>query len=272
MMYQNFRLLGDSGIEHIRGSVTPILENWFSKWFQADENLIEVEVFTSNDQVVDLNQAKRFALTGSDNKWCIIDCHIKIRESILLRWNEKFGIDLHADSENNDCLITEVADMAIEELAQLALTGNIDTQQSNLVREDAGSILPDQAKGINYGGVVLRIHDDDFDINIILSASSVDDYIKYMPDNNLDVKDNIVLPLSSALHNQYIEAEAMLGSASLTIDELMSLKPGDVIKLDRNIFENIVLDIKKTDYSYVGALGKSEGRLAIQITNNTANK
>ncbi|MCU7922527.1 MAG: FliM/FliN family flagellar motor C-terminal domain-containing protein [Candidatus Thiodiazotropha sp. (ex Dulcina madagascariensis)] len=268
MRYQNYRLLGDADVKHIRCMILPLLRDWFFKWFQSDPNFIDIEVFADiNDRPIDLEQTVRFTTAGSPSKWCAIDSYTGVRESILSCWDRRYSLDLDIGNKSSDSLITDVADMILDELARIFFSVNTCDEQADLVRDVAGSVSHDEAKYLSHGGMILNIHDDSFDLNVVVSASLVDNYIASISDNDFNIKDNIVVPLSSALGGQKVEAEAILGSANLTFDELVSLKPGDVIMLDSNISDKIVLNIKNTDYSYTGSLGKREDKLAIQVVN-----
>ena len=74
-----------------------------------------------------------------------------------------------------------------------------------------------------------------------------------------------VLPLSQALDQERVVLEAVVGQGELTLDELRTLAPGDVIPLRRNVNQEIVLQLDSDTPVCGGFLGNAHGRLAVQL-------
>lgn len=70
---------------------------------------------------------------------------------------------------------------------------------------------------------------------------------------------------SSLAQNLKLSLSVVLGSATLTVEELLKLLPGDVIKLNRRVEDPLEIRINGTPFAH-GELVLSEGRVSIRIT------
>ena len=61
-----------------------------------------------------------------------------------------------------------------------------------------------------------------------------------------------------------LELHAVLGTASITLQELMNLQAGDVIRLDRGINEKAAVMVKQEEW-FLGTLGKHKNHRAIRV-------
>jgi hypothetical protein len=75
-----------------------------------------------------------------------------------------------------------------------------------------------------------------------------------------------VAPLSRALDRQPVHLDAIAGAAEVAFQELFTLVPGDVLKLDRALSDPIELHVRGGTAVCSARLGVSRGRLALQLT------
>ncbi len=71
--------------------------------------------------------------------------------------------------------------------------------------------------------------------------------------------------VTKSLQRAEVQAVAYLGETRMTVDELLSLAPGDLIRLDKPHERDFVIRLKGRN-KYAGRLGKLRGHRAIQIT------
>lgn len=75
-----------------------------------------------------------------------------------------------------------------------------------------------------------------------------------------------VAPLSRALERQPVDLDAIVGAAEVGFQDLFTLVPGDVLKLDRALGDPIALHVRGGIAVCGARLGVSHGRLALQLT------
>jgi flagellar motor switch protein FliM len=67
------------------------------------------------------------------------------------------------------------------------------------------------------------------------------------------------------LHQVGLPVQVILGSAQLTMNEVMNLDEGDVIRLDTLIKEHLVVQVAEQE-RFTGQVGRVGNRMAVQIT------
>jgi hypothetical protein len=75
-----------------------------------------------------------------------------------------------------------------------------------------------------------------------------------------------VAPLSRALERQLVRLDALAGEAEIAFQELATLAPGDVLRLDRRLSEPVEVRVQSGGPVCNARLGTSRGRLALQLT------
>jgi flagellar motor switch protein FliM len=75
-----------------------------------------------------------------------------------------------------------------------------------------------------------------------------------------------VTPLSRALERQVVRLDALAGEAEIAFQELATLAPGDVLRLDRRLSEPVEVRVQNGGPVCSARLGTSRGRLALQLT------
>ncbi len=71
--------------------------------------------------------------------------------------------------------------------------------------------------------------------------------------------------VTKSIHRADVELRAYLGETRMTVADMLSLAPGDVIKLDKLVDRDFVLRVEGRN-KYAGQLGKLRGSRALQIT------
>ena len=104
---------------------------------------------------------------------------------------------------------------------------------------------------------------DDFMLHIVLwPATVMDSLAPPVPAPGSER----VTPLSRALEHQVVRLDALAGEAEIAFQELATLAPGDVLKLDRRLSEPVELRVHSGGPVCSARLGLSRGRLALQLT------
>jgi hypothetical protein len=75
-----------------------------------------------------------------------------------------------------------------------------------------------------------------------------------------------VTPVSRALERQVVRLDALAGEAEIAFQELATLAPGDVLKLDRRLSEPVEVRVQSGGPVCRARLGISRGRLALRLT------
>lgn len=75
--------------------------------------------------------------------------------------------------------------------------------------------------------------------------------------------------LSGSLRRAEVDLRAYLGETRMTVTDLLSLSPGDIIKLDKLAARDFVLQIRGQN-KFAGRLGQLRGSKALQITRPAA--
>jgi flagellar motor switch protein FliM len=71
--------------------------------------------------------------------------------------------------------------------------------------------------------------------------------------------------VTRTLHRADVDLRAYLGETRMTVADLLSLAPGDVIKLEKLVERDFVVRIEGRN-KFAGRLGKLRGNRALQIT------
>lgn len=71
--------------------------------------------------------------------------------------------------------------------------------------------------------------------------------------------------IAKSIENTYINVRAVLGRTTITVRDFLGLQPGDVIKLDRKVEEDIAIVIENVQ-KFSGVVGIKNNRMAVQIT------
>jgi len=77
--------------------------------------------------------------------------------------------------------------------------------------------------------------------------------------------------IAQHLNHMHVRITAVLGSTSVTLEDLLNLAPGDIIVLDKRINDPLELTVEGLNFLR-GRSAKSEGKYAVVITHNTALK
>lgn len=81
-------------------------------------------------------------------------------------------------------------------------------------------------------------------------------------------QDDHLRRLTTSVHNAPVEVRAFLANTSITLQDLLSLKEGDVITTDKSSGSDVVVQVEGRNKFY-GRIGQFRGNRAIQITKHT---
>ncbi len=77
--------------------------------------------------------------------------------------------------------------------------------------------------------------------------------------------DDQVRKVTRSLRHAEVQVRAYLGETKITVGDLLSLAPGDILKLDKLVNRDFVLRVEDRN-KFAGRVGKLRGNRAIQIT------
>ena len=68
-----------------------------------------------------------------------------------------------------------------------------------------------------------------------------------------------------AIEKAYLNVKAVVGETTITVGDFIGLQPGDVIKLDRKVKDDISIVVENRK-KFCGIIGIKDKRMAVQIT------
>ncbi len=103
-------------------------------------------------------------------------------------------------------------------------------------------------------------------IEPVIGRLATQGWLSYSRDTSTEDQ---VRHVTQNLRHAEIETRVYLGEAKMAVREALSLTPGDIIKLDKLIDGDFVMQIEGQN-KYAGKLGRLRGNRAIRITRSTA--
>ncbi len=256
--YVPFRLLGTSDLAGLKDALSVPLAAWSREWL-GDEQGAGIENLESADD--QYRPKVQRLLTAGEGRWCVvIGAEIDRRlAKVLLRGDDSDTIGIGASA-----IVAELVDQSLRALAA-GLTGVGDTSTIH-THFDNGS-LPADANTSGRQSVKLCLRLADYSFQIMLSPGSVVEKLKPRP-TSLESRRNLTR-IVDAVANETVNLKVNLGSAELSLGELASLQPGDVIPLDRTVQDNATIAVDGRDLGCRAQLGKREEHKAIRLTSGT---
>ncbi|MCT4564068.1 MAG: flagellar motor switch protein FliM [Maledivibacter sp.] len=87
----------------------------------------------------------------------------------------------------------------------------------------------------------------------------------WFSNNNKDITDEEKDAIKLGLEKTYVNVRAIIGNASITVSDFLNLQPGDVIQLDRKIYEDIEVVVGK-QHKFTAKPGIKKKKVAIKIS------
>jgi len=101
-------------------------------------------------------------------------------------------------------------------------------------------------------------------IEPVISKLSTQSWLSYT--RSTSTKDQVRC-VTESIRRATLGVRAYLGETRLTVHELATLSPGDIIKLDKLIHRDFVVQVKGQN-KFAGSIGQLRGNRAIQVTRN----
>ena len=261
MSIRPFMLYGESELERAREAVTAALERWRRQWLLVGASagvsgVSACEAGGRNRQ----RQGSGILSTHSDDRWCFFNVEPG-------RVAQLGALLLGADTLDPHRLEGSVAsDLVVDALGELGQTlcGRIDEETGG---EAIPSSLPVLASEPGSGclGAGLRIGHERIDC--ILSPGAVGAFINRVPATERKVARGIGLTaLREAIRGQKVRLHARLGVPELALDAVMTLREGDVIRLEEHLSEPSTLICGAATLGCSGYLGARDGQRAVRLT------
>ena len=259
-MVQIFRLLGTRDYKKLNQVGKEVIKTWADHWCVKPE-LIRFKGVKEN-RVKHNNQSKEILVSVTHQQdWCTVSAE---KSQVFALVAGLFGVlnDSREWESTNSKLIPTIAKRAFSELSIRFLTGTAEVQSEVSINDE-----DEHTKNHRFGIIfTFQLGATEFDVMVAL---------KVMHKLLETVKPKNVEPLSGHLqslvykltHPVKIKGEAYMGSAALSLKELMSIKKDDVIVLDQKLSDSATFIVKsgKGDISLKCYLGQHSGKRSLKI-------
>jgi len=124
--------------------------------------------------------------------------------------------------------------------------------------------------GINDNEILLpiEISRGDLQLYVYLSSTLIERLAKDVVVDNANNNQGGLSDRLSSLSNELLGLNAEYASVNLTVEELASIKVGDVIRLDKSIVDPMPVYNNLNDLLFSGHLGLSGSNLALKVVKN----
>ncbi|MEW8149566.1 MAG: FliM/FliN family flagellar motor switch protein [Candidatus Thiodiazotropha endolucinida] len=251
-----YRLIGERLGSSLRQVLEPVISDWAEDWLPDNtsyslKKLIPLFEYCQEKESAEIEQMVNWV----DDNWSGLLSPVRkgLLGSILVGVMDG---DLHEMASSR--LLRDIAQQALTDLAQRLLAGNQATYDSVpfFVTDNQ---FPKGAMLRGSGAIVIKLNIGGLYVHYVISPMTVERYLKTLgnPDQELRQK---LTPLQTALANQELSARVSLGSATLSLGELATIRIGDVVTLDKHINEPASMRLGKNGdvcEGFIGVKGKS---------------
>lgn len=262
MKTRRYRLIGKRLATGLRDRFDAVVRAWADDWLPARTPVAvalptALHAFHEGDTRTELDRM----ISWVDDNWCGLLRHYDLAHfGAMLTGVRSEGAN---DPVRESLLLRDVGAQALVELAQRLLSGSEMPYDSVpfLVTEDP---LPASALARASGAVVLRVQVDYLTFTLVVSPACVERYLETL-DPPAPRERAPLTHLTDALGNQTVRAQVTLGSADLSLSDLLSIRVGDVVALDQRIDQPSSLRFGADGAECDGFIGVKAGRLAFRI-------
>ncbi|EGG95027.1 hypothetical protein IMCC1989_1978 [gamma proteobacterium IMCC1989] len=112
---------------------------------------------------------------------------------------------------------------------------------------------------------IVTLKNNEISLKIFFSSFLIDHIASEYIQKNKAKKGNLY-SIKNSLANEKISFSVEYGNASLTVDEIMSIKTGDVIRLTKKIGDSVSAHNLSGEKLFDGSLGVNDNNFAIKVT------
>jgi len=240
------------------------LTQWVEDWCLRSDDPLQVnvsDISMSGETVVNSNRIN--VLYRISDIWCAVTATPEMINGLVASFLGA-PMDLGSRDDGAEWLFDSVLAPALDDLFE-SLVKKLIPEQHSVGEIDISESLPKETAWKGSGCVVVQINVAGGCLDIVASSRMVGKILAFMNADNRELENGVELePLIAALENESVTGKVRLGSAEVTVGELMSLQLGDVLALEQDLNMPAVLAINGMDACKV-FLGKQNGKTAIRI-------
>lgn len=262
MNVRPYVIYGESQLTELGDHIERAFRRWINEWFVLPRN--DVRVMVRDNGYLDYlcaQSGQNVVQFSSSDCWCAIANSVsdfnELASSLL--GNE---MPLTHEHDGSDFVIEGVLAGAIEDLFKLVTDGLSSNQDAFMM--DVSRNVPKEVSEKGSGCVAVLLSLNDVSLNLLCSAELVrqllaDTDFEPAPSNSRDL-----ISLSQALSRRRVVGSVRLGTAELTIEDLLSIQEGDVLSLEEKLNSPAILSFGGKN-AFKVLLGKKGDKVAVRI-------
>lgn len=273
MNYDPYILIGESDKNILDGEIQHKIKAWHDSWFKDRDIEIKSKLLTYDDIEQEDYKNNNNLVVGPFNQWIAVKEPNNFMHCLR---KHVYGniVDSFSNSKTGAGDLTSLVVKHIfkDLLSILSLDQGITEEcvQDYFDSKISLTSIPKKSRIPGVAAMIMDIRLQGINNELMLSKSYIYHYLQRTKvQSNKKIYE--INAIEESLNNTKITAEICLGKASIQIQELAELKPGDVIKLDTKVNDDIELSIINTDIVYPVRLGKTRSKLAVLINNQQSN-
>lgn len=251
-----FRLLGESALRALRGTLARVAADWAREW-GISPALVEVSVQRASDGVAARTLAwPRSVQSGGLEAWLGSSTDLGAElQRLMFAADPAFVPDSGGAPELAPAAARRALDTLLDELAEAAMPG----QQS--VLRSAHAPVPEYLWERGSGALLAQLAVGRQHCRILLGSAAVQ--ARQAAPAALPAL--AAVDLEQSLSGVPVELRLVAGSARVGLGALLSLAPGDVVRLDRQADAPLALGTQSGHGLFDVYLGRSGEQLAVEL-------
>jgi len=268
MIVKPFLLYKKSELELVKNTLNNRLNDWVNHWFKQDTFCQVAEIRpVDTPSNISFVGGKYFEITAVENNikvTCVLSTTSIVGISSLLFGEKDLVNPSDIPGKKTGKLGEKLIIRFLEDLCRSNLLANRKLESVMTESVSHLSTSDDCCKG----AVVISITLENTSVDLIVPPEIMEKLIDrpYKSDGKKSLFDKDIKELISI---GKVPFETILGSAEVTFEELVSLRVGDVIKIDKKIDMPCSIRFENTTIEYNCVLGKVNGHKAIKIVSHS---
>jgi flagellar motor switch/type III secretory pathway protein FliN len=258
-----YRLIGERLSNSLMQVLYSVVADWAEDWLPDNtsyslKKLIPLFDFCREKESTEIDHL----VSWVDDNWCglLKPAEKGLFGSILVGMTDK---DLRKMASST--LLQDIAKQALTELAQRFLSGN-KTAYDNIPIVVTDNPVPKSAELRGSGTIVIELNIGGLSFYYVVSPMTVERYLGNLKSPEHISRQKKLTHIQAALANQKINASVSLGSATLSLDELATMRVGDVVTLDKHIDDPASMRLGFNGDVCEGFIGIKGESLAIRLS------
>lgn len=264
MTVRPYRLIGARTTKRLHEAIATVVSAWADDWL-SEKATFSVEAITAlNDRNAGHKtlQVDKY-ITWLDDNWCALISNPKLYPHLgaILLGIPSSRIDVTIEAST---IVNDIVSHALIELAQRLLAGTTLSYDAvaSCVTQDP---IPKTVSKRGSGSIAALFAINGVLFEYVLSPATVDRYISLI-NKPVQNQKNPLIPAIKALGKQKVHTSIYLGTAVLPIQDLASVRVGDVILLDNTIDKPSSLVFNSSSTKCTGTIGRQKNSYAFRVT------